>query len=137
MSSIVKFFVATKEEALRSLASGPDSSSALSFGNFDAEEALLDWESRLTGSSFESLVSGDLPEVVAEVEDGATVLLLSGPLVESLAGISDLEVDELVRWWAELTVGIELPAASAILKDLVCMIREARNLGKSVYCWVG
>lgn len=71
MSNIVKFFVATNDGAVDSLRIGPDSSlHSITFGNFDAEEAILDWEARLTGIPFDSLVESDLPEVVEESDGG-------------------------------------------------------------------
>lgn len=140
MSSIVKFFVAAREGAVDALALGPDSSfRTLSFGNFDAEEALLDWEAHLAGVSFESLVDGDFPEVIAEDDEGASVFLLSDDLMDSLAAASDSEINELALWWvAEKSadgIEIELPVASLILKSLVDLIREEREPGQHVYCW--
>jgi len=71
MSNIVKFFAATNDGAVDSLRLGPDSSlNTITFGNFDAEEAILDWEARLTGIPFNSLVECDSPEVIAESEGG-------------------------------------------------------------------
>ncbi|WP_157606488.1 hypothetical protein [Saccharomonospora cyanea] len=142
MSTVVKFFVATNESAVDALAFGPDSSSrGLFFGNFDAEEALLDWESHLTGVSFGSLLAAGFPEVVAEDGEGASVLLLSERLVDSLAAASDSEVSELARWWVgEKAVDgtkVELPVASVILRSLVDLTREEREPRTRVYCWVG
>jgi hypothetical protein len=140
VSSIVKFFVASEKGAVDALALGPDSSfRTLPFGNFDAEEALLDWEAHLAGVSFESLVDGDFPQVIAEDDGGASVFLLSDGLVDSLTAASDSEVNELALWWvAEKSadgIEIELPVASLILKSLVDFIREEREPGQRVYCW--
>ncbi|MFF1961120.1 hypothetical protein ACFVWX_29630 [Streptomyces sp. NPDC058220] len=140
MSSIVKFFAAANEGAVDALAGGPNSSfRALSFGNFDAEEALLDWEAHLTGVSFESLVDRDFPEIIAEGDEGASVFLLSDALVNSLAVASDSEVRELALWWVgEKSVDgfeIELPVASVILQSLVDLTREELQPGTHVYCW--
>ncbi|MFF7881750.1 hypothetical protein ACH40F_16550 [Streptomyces sp. NPDC020794] len=140
MSSIVKFFVASREGATDALSSGPDSSlRAAVFGNFDAEEALLDWESSLTGIPFESLVESDLPEVVAEVDDGPMVFRLSDELVSSLTSASSSGIHELALWWvgekSANGIEIELPIALGILQSLVDLTRSADESGMGVYCW--
>ncbi|WP_329362414.1 hypothetical protein [Streptomyces sp. NBC_01483] len=138
MSNIVKFFVATNDGAVDSLRIGPDSSlHSITFGNFDAEEAILDWEARLTGIPFDSLVESDLPEVVEESDGGALVLRLSEALVDSLDRASASQILDLASWWAsEEKVGkIELAAAAGILQGLVELIREERRSGMFVYCW--
>ncbi|NRQ30854.1 hypothetical protein HII36_03240 [Nonomuraea sp. NN258] len=139
MSSIVTFFAARDERAADALTHDPDASSrALSFGNFDAEEALLDWQARLTGVSFESLVERDLPEVVAENDAGAAVFLLSDALVEALAAATDPEVRALASWWAEEKsadgIAIEPDAAALILRSLADLARAEREPGTHVYC---
>ncbi|RDI30994.1 hypothetical protein [Lentzea flaviverrucosa] len=134
MSSIVKFFAATNEEAA---AHGPDPSSRpLSCGNFDAEEALLHWEEHLTGTSFDDLLDSDVPEVVAEHEDtGAWVFALSDALQRSLANASTAALDELARRWAESSTGRIDPAIAAdLLRNLADLIRN-RPPGTRVHCW--
>ncbi|MFF0010673.1 hypothetical protein [Streptomyces sp. NPDC005374] len=142
MSSIVKFFVASEEGATGALNYGPGSSlRAAGFGNFDAEEALLDWESSLTGVPFESLVESDLPEVVAEIDDGPMVFRLSDELLSSLISSSSSEIRELALWWvgekSANGVEIELPAALDILQRLVDLARSVDETGMGVYCWTG
>lgn len=142
MSSIVKFFVASPSDASGSLMHGPSASLPLAeFGNFDAEEALLDWEAYLTGSACEELLDRDVPEVVAEDEDGEgpTVFRLSDALLGELASLSSLRVGEMAKWWAEKKSQDGFPIDSLIalqiLQDLVRLIREERAPGESVYCW--
>ncbi|MET8411771.1 hypothetical protein ABZV34_27365 [Streptomyces sp. NPDC005195] len=138
MSNIVKFFVATNDGAIDSLRIGPDSSlDSITFGNFDAEEAILDWESRLSGVPFESLVESDLPEVVEESDEGALVLRLSESLVDSLGRASASQILDLASWWAseEKAGKIEPAIAAGILQGLVELIREERRSGMFVYCW--
>ncbi|MFC9398663.1 hypothetical protein ACFTWS_36800 [Streptomyces sp. NPDC057027] len=55
MSIVIKFFVAPDAEAAAAVAEGgPDGVfESLTFGNFDAEEALIEWEGIFTGRSFE------------------------------------------------------------------------------------
>ncbi|MFJ9361507.1 hypothetical protein [Streptomyces mirabilis] len=138
MSNIVKFFVATNDGAIGSLHIGPDSSlRSITFGNFDAEEAILDWEARLTGISFDSLVESDLPEVVEESDGGALVLRLSDSLVDSLDRASASQILDLASWWAseEKAGKIEPAVAVGILQGLVELIREERHSGMFVFCW--
>lgn len=68
MSIIIKFFVAPDHDAAAAVVEvGPDDFfESLTFGNFDAEEALIEWESIFTGQTFEGLVAADVPEVVAD-----------------------------------------------------------------------
>ncbi|MEV6655404.1 hypothetical protein [Streptomyces sp. NPDC051219] len=140
MSSIVKFFAATKVDALDALNSGPDASfRVISFGNFDAEEALLDWESHFTGRSFEALVEEDIPEVVAESDGGPAVFLLSDSLLDAFSSSSTSQIEELAQWWvnekAESGMEIDLPVSLGILRALVELTRQEREPQEGIYCW--
>jgi hypothetical protein len=142
MSSIVKFFVATQEDAIDALDTGPIASThVISFGNFDVEEALLDWESHLTGQTFSELLENDVPEEIGESDGGAVVLLLSEALLNSLTSASSSRIDELAMWWAgkKATDGIEIdpPLAADILQELVELVRRQRERDENVYCWAG
>ncbi|MFG2969185.1 hypothetical protein ACGFZS_38550 [Streptomyces sp. NPDC048288] len=142
MSSVVKFFVAERVDAVAALSAGPDPSlSSLTYGNFDAEEALLDWESQFTGRRFDELVEEDFPEVVAEEDEGAVVLLLSDALVGALSAESESRVAEVAEWWVQEKDDqgwqIDLAVASEILQRLAGMARQERRAGEDIYCWVG
>jgi hypothetical protein len=142
MSSIVKYFAATEADANDALETGPDASlPTLTYGNFDAEEALLYWESELTGRSFEDLVNDDLPEIVAESDDGPMVLALSDTLSTALTSADPSRLDDLARWWvdkkAEVGVEIEPAIASEIIRELTDLIRRPRKPDARVYCWIG
>ncbi|MFE5511134.1 hypothetical protein ACFQ9J_11055 [Streptomyces sp. NPDC056529] len=141
MSTIVKFFVASPSDAADSLNCGPNGSlRTVESGNFDVEEALLDWEAHLTGSALEELVDREVPEVFAESEEeGPIVFLLSDALLESFSSSSSFQVGELAKWWVEKKsqdgFPIDLFIASEILQDLVHLIHEERLPGENVYCW--
>ncbi|WP_433334977.1 hypothetical protein [Spirillospora sp. CA-294931] len=142
LSSIVKFFVATKLDAMNSMQMGPDVMfPSLSFGNFDVEGALLEWESWLTSQTFAELVDAGVPEVVAESGDGPTVFLLSDAFVDSLVSAPASRIDELALWWVgeKLTEGIEIDSQVAleILHSLVGLVRQKRDPEERVYCWTG
>ncbi|MCX4743789.1 hypothetical protein [Streptomyces antibioticus] len=142
MSNVVKFFAASRADAFSALVAGPtDSFPVVLAGNFDVEEALLDWEAHLTGRSFVELVEDDIPEVVAESEDGPIVLALSPVLSDTLASASDSRIEELIEWWtvekARDGVMIDRIVARSIIRDLVGLIRRDGKTGDGVYCWAG
>ncbi|MEV8547544.1 hypothetical protein [Streptomyces sp. NPDC051572] len=63
MGTIIKFFVAPDHDAAAVVEVGPDGVfESLTFGNFDAEEALIEWESIVTGQTFEDLVAVEIPK---------------------------------------------------------------------------
>ncbi|GII88918.1 hypothetical protein Ssi03_69080 [Sphaerisporangium siamense] len=139
MNKIVDFFVTTRPNAAGVLGSGPlRSFPTASSGDFDAEEALLDWESHLTGRSFDDLAEDDLPETVAD-GGNAVVLALSDTLVSALRAASDPRIEELAQWWAEEKArdGFALDPFTALdtLRRLTDLIRRKRSPGESVYCW--
>lgn len=140
MSSIIRFFVASPSDAIGSLNHGPGASlRVVEFGNFDVEEALLDWEAYLTNSTFDDLVDQDLPELVAGDDEGPTVLVVSDPLLTELGSISSFRQSELAKWWVDKKSRdgfvIELLVALQIIEDLIRLIREDRLPGERVYCW--
>ena len=140
VSNIVKFFLATRANALNALNSGPDPSLPVaSFGNFDAEDALLEWESHLAGRPFEDLVQEDIPQVVAEIEEGPTVLVLSEALMGALVHAPATRIDDLAQWWvAEKEDGhieISRSVALTILQAIVNLACQKRRSDESVYCW--
>ncbi|GAA4084880.1 hypothetical protein [Actinomadura miaoliensis] len=142
MSTIVQFFVATRASARAALLGGPSASrTVVECGNFDVEEALLDWEAHCAGRSFEEIAEAGLPEVLAEIEDGPAVFSLSDTLVRSLGTASSSEIDELARWWVERKAedGAELDpfVALGILRELAELIRGERDSEEHVYCWAG
>ncbi|MFF9337630.1 hypothetical protein [Streptomyces albogriseolus] len=75
MSVIVEFFAASDDvSAALALRAGPRRAfESLSFGNFDPEEAVVEWECLLAGGSFEELVDAGEPRLVAgQDDDGAS-----------------------------------------------------------------
>ncbi|MFE9138502.1 hypothetical protein [Streptomyces sp. NPDC007355] len=67
MSIIVRFFVAPDDtSAGLALQSGPGRAfESLSFGNFDPEEAVVEWECLLVGGSSWELIEAGEPRIVA------------------------------------------------------------------------
>src|SRR3954447_20913101 len=106
MSNVVRFFAASRADAVAALEVGPEPTFPMvTYGNFDAEEALLNWEADLTGRSFDDVLDDDVPEVVAEEEDGPEVLALSEPLRASLVAASPERLGELARSWSAKASG--------------------------------
>ncbi|MFJ9580445.1 hypothetical protein ACIRQF_29160 [Streptomyces sp. NPDC101191] len=143
MSIIVKFFVAPDDRsASLALQSGPGrASESLSFGNFDPEEAVVEWECLLTGGSFEELVEAGEPRIVAgQDNDGCVVFALSPRLSTALADATHARLSDVAASWIRLraedgeVIGTEI--ADAIVGDLAALVSTARRQGQSVYCWV-
>ncbi|MER7960017.1 hypothetical protein [Streptomyces sp. NPDC096030] len=143
MSIIVKFFVAPDDtSASLAIQSGPGRAfESLSFGNFDPEEAVLEWECLLTGGSFEDLVEAGEPRIVAgQDSDGCFVLALSPRLSTALADAEHSRLRDVAASWTRLhaedgdVIGTEI--ADAIVEDLAALVSSARRQNQSVYCWV-
>ncbi|MFF2777556.1 hypothetical protein ACFVU3_21910 [Streptomyces sp. NPDC058052] len=143
MSIIVEFFAAPDDASAALVPpTGPGPAfESLSFGNFDAEEALIEWECWFSGVAFEELVDADKPRHVAGPDDdGPVVLALSPRLSAALAGAGPDQVrDAAVAWStqrAEDGEVIDTEIAGVILGDLAALAGRARRQGRSLYCWV-
>ncbi|MFE2417344.1 hypothetical protein [Streptomyces hokutonensis] len=145
MSTIVKFFAASGHEAAAAVVNGgPDGVSfeSLSYGNFDAEEALLEWESVFTGRSFDVLVAAGQPEVVADPGDGEGPILFaaSHALQDALAAADPYRLVEVGRLWVEERAAsgdvFDQEIATGILSDLARLARGLRGQDQRLYCWL-
>ncbi|MFH8841036.1 hypothetical protein [Streptomyces sp. NPDC017868] len=113
---------------------------SLFFGNFDPEEAVVEWECLLAGGSFEELVGAGEPRIVAgQDNDGCVVFAFSPRLSVALADArpSTLQ-DAAASWVAQRTedgkvIGTEI--ANVILDDLASLVTAARRQGQGVYYW--
>ncbi|MEY2241927.1 hypothetical protein AB8A21_03045 [Streptomyces sp. BF23-18] len=142
MSTIVEFFAAPDDAAAALvLRTGPRHPfESLSFGNFDPEEAAVEWECLLAGGSFEDLVEAGEPRLVAGHDDGCVVFAFSPRLFAALAEAERSELDDAAASWAALRAEdgevIDTDIASVILGDLAALARSARLQGRAVYCRV-
>ncbi|MEU4085256.1 hypothetical protein [Streptomyces aureus] len=143
MSVIVEFFTAPDDTSAASvLQAGPGSSfESLSFGNFDPEEALIEWECLLRGASFEGLVEAGEPRVVVGRDDDECVVFEVAPRLS--AALADVERSTLARvaasWVAmraEDGETIDADVADLIFVDLAALADKARLQGHRIYCWV-
>ncbi|WP_037603336.1 hypothetical protein [Streptacidiphilus rugosus] len=144
MSIVIKFFVAPDAEAAAGVAEGgPDGVfESLTFGNFDVEEALIEWEGIFTGRSFEEVLDDDVPETVADLGDseGPLVLAVSGTLQAALSSASEDRLAEVsLLWVAERAADGEVfdpEIAVWILGGLANVARTVGEGDEKLYCWV-
>ena len=143
VSTIIKFFVAPDHDAAAVVGVGPDGVfESLTFGNFDAEEALIEWESIFTGQTFEDLVAAGVPEVVADPGDGEgpVVLAASRALQDALTGAEEQRLVEVSRLWvAERSADGEVfdeGIAVWILSGLAGLARAIGQKPEGLYCWM-
>ncbi|MEU7074032.1 hypothetical protein [Streptomyces narbonensis] len=143
MSIIVKFFVAPDDtSAGLALKTGPGRAfESLSFGNFDPEEAVIEWECLLAGGSFEELVDAGEPRIVAGLEnDGCVVFAISPRLSTALADAGPSRLRDIAASWAQVRTedgeAIVAEIADAIVGGLAALVSSARRKPQSVYCWV-
>lgn len=144
VSTIIKFFVAPDPVAAAAVVEvGPDDFfESLTFGNFDAEEALIEWESIFTGLTFQDLVAAGVPEVVADPGhgEGLVVLAVSRVLQDALAAAERQRLVEVSRLWvAQRAADGEVfkeEIAVWILSGLAGLARAVRQKPEGLYCWM-
>jgi hypothetical protein len=143
VSIIIKFFMATSHEAASTVVDGgPDGAfESLSYGNVDAEEALIEWESIFTGRSFDELIAADEPEVVADPGDGEGSMLFaaSKALQDALAAAGQSRLIEVSQLWVQERAAdgevFEQEIATQLLNDLARLVRGLRGRDHRLYCW--
>jgi hypothetical protein len=143
VSIIVKFFVAPDDtSAAMALEAGPGRAfESLAFGNFDPEEALVEWEYLLAGGNIEELVEAGEPRIVAgQDNDGCVVFAISPRLSTALADAERSRLRDVAISWAQLRAEddevIDTETADAIVGDLAALVSSARRQAQGVYCWV-
>ncbi|MDF6060511.1 MULTISPECIES: hypothetical protein [Streptomyces] len=143
MSIIVKFFVAPDDtSAGLALQTGPERAfGSLSFGNFDPEEAVVEWECLLAGGSFEELVEAGEPRIIAGLDhEGCVVFAISPRLSSALAEATHSRLSDVAASWTQLRAEdgevIDTEIADVIVGDLAALVTSARRQNQSVYCWV-
>ena len=143
MSIIITFSVAPNHEAAAAVAEGGPCGAfeSLSYGNFDAEEALIEWESIFTGRSFDELIAADEPEVVADPGDGEGPMLLavSPVLQDALAGADQSHLVEVSQLWVQERAAdgetLDHDIATRILSDLSRLAHGLHGQDHRLYCW--
>ncbi|MET7688461.1 hypothetical protein ABZT06_10850 [Streptomyces sp. NPDC005483] len=144
MSIVIKFFVAPGHDAAAAVVDGgPDEAfEPLSYGNFDAEEAMIEWESIFTGRSFDALVAAGEPEAVADLDDGEgpVVFAASRALQGALAAVDQSRLVEVSQSWVEERASdgeaFDQDIATKILSDLARLARGIVGRDDRLYCWM-
>lgn len=143
VSIIVESFAAPDDaSAALVLQTGPQRAfESLAFGNFDPEEAVVEWECLLASGSFEELVDAGEPRLIAgQDDDGCVVFAISPRLSAALAEAERSELKDAAVAWslqrAEDGEVIDTEIAFVILGDLAALVSSARRQGQGVYCWV-
>lgn len=143
VSIVVKFFVALDDtSAALALHTGPVRAfESRSFGNFDPELAVVEWECLLADGSFEELVQTGEPRIVAGQDDGGCVVFAISPrLLTALAGAERSRLREVAASWVQQRSDdgevIEAEIADEIVSELAALVRSAGGQSQGVYCWV-
>ncbi|MER5852874.1 hypothetical protein ACFC0C_38870 [Streptomyces sp. NPDC056178] len=144
MSIIIKYFIAPDDTSAASIVdSGPDGVfGSLSCGNFDAPEAVIEWESLLTGQSFEALVASDEPHTIADPgeEGGPLLFVISAALQGALAGASADRLAGVGELWIQERAAegeaFDPEMVGDLLSDLADLARSAEVRGHGLYCWM-
>ncbi|RAS32613.1 hypothetical protein BCL80_104512 [Streptomyces avidinii] len=139
----MRFFVAPDDtSASLALQTGPGRAfESLSFGNFDPEEAVVEWECLLADGSFEDLVEAGEPRIIAGLDDeGCVVFAISPRLSSALAEATHSRLSDVAASWTQLRAEdgevIDTEIADVIVGDLAALVTSARRQNQSVYCWV-
>ncbi|MFE1877500.1 hypothetical protein ACFW9N_42785 [Streptomyces sp. NPDC059496] len=143
MSTVITFFVAPDDTAAALvLQTGPGRAcESVSFGNFDPEEAVVEWEGLLAGGGFEELVEAGEPRIVAGQDDGGRVVFALSPVLSAaLADAEPSQLHDIAASWVRLRAAdgevIDTEIADQIVGDLAALVSDARRQGRGVYCWV-
>jgi hypothetical protein len=143
MSQYIEFFAAPDDRAATAVhARGPKSSFTTVSGTFfDADDAVLSWESLMTGRARNDLVASGEPRMVAPwVNDGSAVFALSDQLIAHLVRAEPTQLREIAKaWLAELQHDgddLDGDAALSILGGVADLARDATRAGRTMYCWV-
>ncbi|MGW4379865.1 hypothetical protein [Kitasatospora sp. NPDC004531] len=138
MSTIIDFFAAPNDAAAgeAQLVGPAKAFASVSFGGFDPEEAVVEWEELLTGNS-----AGE-PRVVADQDDdgGCFVFALPPRLTAALADAEPVALRSAATAWTRLRAAdgesIDAAVATAILEDLAALATGAGQFGHRLYCRV-
>jgi len=140
MSSIIRFFVAPDDEAAATVVDGgPEGTfESVTYGNFDADLALLEWDSLLTGRAFDDLLLASAAGVITDEDDGALIVAASVELQQALGSATEADLARIAGRWSDERAAegdpVDPDLAREILTDLA---RLAQTPDHRLYCWVG
>jgi hypothetical protein len=143
VSEFIEFFVAAGDRAAaRARYRGPRGTRTTVAGSFfDADDAIVGWESMLTGRTVDELWASSGPRLVAPWHnDASAVFALSDELAARLLQVDAARLRELaVAWSAQVTAdGDELSddTAMTLLMGVRGLAHQAARTGSRVYCRV-
>jgi hypothetical protein len=143
MGIVVEFFTAPDDDAARCVTrAGPEARfpTLSDYGNFLAFQAMMEWESLLTGRGFADLVEAGEPRVVAGRDGGAVIYAFSPVLQNSLAAADRAElIDVAARWVHDgesIGATLDPELAHALLQSVAEFARAADDRNHAVYCWM-
>ncbi|WP_416982873.1 hypothetical protein [Streptomyces sp. T028] len=143
MSVIIEFFVAPSHEAAAAVVNGGPCGvfASLSSGNFDVEEALIEWETIFTGRSHDELVAAGEHEAVADPGGGGpVVLVVSRPLQNALAVAGPSRLIDVCRLWVQTRAAdgevLDNEIVAQLLRDLARLAHDIGRRGHRLYCWL-
>lgn len=98
-------------------------------------------EELLTGRSFDDILHDVTGKVIASRDGGERMIVsLTASLQNALAGIDDESVDMVAAQWAApdefYGTGTDTEFAVSALRDLGRLVRDGRERGERLYCWV-
>jgi hypothetical protein len=143
VSEYIEFFVAPDDGVAAAVRNqGPASAFATVSGSFfAADDAVIAWESVLTGRPADELWASGRPRMVAPwLNDGSAVFARSDDLTAHLVRADSGRLRDIAaRWSAQVVAdGDQLDEAIAleIIKGVTELAREAVRTNCPLYCWV-
>lgn len=139
MSSINSFFVAPDDAAAATvLDGGPDRTfESVTYGNFDADLALLEWESLLTGHSFADLLEASASLDLSGEDDDALMIAVSRQLQDALSRADDAELAATARLWVDERAAEGESIDPELAREILTEVgRLSRTAEQRLYCWI-
>lgn len=141
MSILIEFFIAPDDAAAATaLDGGPEGrfTTVSDYGSFLVFQAMVEWESLLTGREISDLLDADEPRTVAD--DGGTVFAASPALQRALTTADEATLADLGRRWKQDPEGVaadfDPEMIDSLLQDLAELARTAGDQGYNLYCWM-
>jgi hypothetical protein len=145
VSTIVEFFIAPDDRSAAAVLDGGPGrvfESVEDYGNFMPFEAMVEWESILTGRSEEELLEAGEPRDVADhgPDGGCMVFAASSVLQDGLAGLDQAGLSEMCARWIQLRQedgeDWDTELVNNMFGDLADLARTANRQALTLYCWM-
>jgi hypothetical protein len=143
VSSIVKYFVAPDDESTAAVVDdGPDDSwDVRRYGNFDALTAMTEWESILTGRTFDEVLDGGGGSRflgTAEHDDGPLLFAASPELQRALAEATPASLNELGQRWGQDRAAEGEDIDQELIAELLADVADLAGIAgtdRLLCCW--